>query len=48
MHEFEEICSCLSNSGTTQVTLRWTLFPFSLIEKAQQWYTEAVESTSGD
>ena len=32
----------------TQETLRWTLFPFSLIEKANQWYTQAVESTNED
>ena len=32
----------------TQETLRWTLFPFPLIGKAKQWYTQAVESTNGD
>jgi hypothetical protein len=32
----------------TQETLRWTLFPFSLIEKVRQWYTYAIESTNGD
>ena len=32
----------------TQKTLRWKLFPFSLIEKAKQWYTLAIESTNGD
>ena len=32
----------------TQETLRWALFPFSLIEKAKQWYTFVVESTNGD
>ena len=46
--EFEEICSILSISGMTQETLKWKLFPFSLIEKAKQWYTLAVESTNGD
>jgi hypothetical protein len=46
--EFEEMCSCLSISGMTQETLRWKLFPFSLTEKAKQWYTHAVGSTNGD
>ena len=32
----------------TQQTLKWKLFPFSIIEKAKQWYTDAVESTNGD
>ena len=32
----------------TQENLKWTLFPFSLMEKAKQWYTHAVESTNVD
>ena len=32
----------------TQETLKWKLFPFSLIGKAKQWYTHAIESTNGD
>lgn len=32
----------------TQETLKWKLFPFSLIEKAKQWYTLVVESMNGD
>ena len=32
----------------TQETLRWKLFPFSLIGKAKQWYTYAIRSTNGD
>ena len=47
MQEFEEICSCLSISGMTQETLKWELFP-SLIEKAKQFYTLAIESMNGD
>ena len=46
--DFEEMCSCLSISGMTQETLRWKLFPFSLIGKAKQRYTIAVESMNGD
>jgi hypothetical protein len=46
--EFEEICSYLSISGMTQEKLKWKLFPFSLMGKAKQWYTFAVESMNGD
>jgi hypothetical protein len=48
LHEFEEMCLCLSISGMTQETLRWNLFPFSLIGKAKQWYTFVVGSMNGD
>ena len=48
LHEFEEMCSCLSISGMTQETLRWKLFSFSLSGKAKQWYTHAIESTNGE
>ena len=40
--------SCLSISGMTQEILKWKLFPFSLIEKAKQWYIDVVESMNGD
>jgi hypothetical protein len=43
LHEFEEMCSCLSISGMTQETLKWKLFHFSLTGKAKQWYTYAIE-----
>jgi hypothetical protein len=29
-------------------TLRWKLFPFSLMEKARQWYDKAVGKQQGD
>ena len=32
----------------TQETLRWKLFPFSLMGEANQWYTYAIGSTNGD
>jgi hypothetical protein len=32
----------------TQETLRWKLFPFSLIRRAEQWYTLTIGSMSGD
>ena len=40
--EFEEMCSCLSISGMAQETLKWKLFPFSLMKKAKQWYTHVI------
>ena len=48
LREFKVMCSCLSISVMTQETLRWKLFPFSLMEKVKQWYTHAIESTNGD
>jgi hypothetical protein len=36
LHKFEETCSCLSISGMTKETLKWKLFPFSLIGKVKQ------------
>ena len=48
LHEFKEMCSCLSILGMTQETLKWKLFPFSLMGKAKQWYALTVGSTNGD
>jgi hypothetical protein len=38
----------LKISGITQETLKWKLFPFSLIESARQWYTSNVRSANRD
>jgi hypothetical protein len=46
--DFKEMCSCLYILGMTQETLRWKLFPFSLMGKEKQWHTFAVESTNED
>ena len=48
LREFEELCSGLVVLGLTQEALRWKLFPFSLIERAEQWYTRTIGSMSGD
>ena len=40
--EFELGCSCCAIAGMSHDTLRWKLFPFSLVEEARQWYTHAV------
>ena len=39
---FEELCLCLVIPATSQETLMWKLFPFSLTGKAEQWYTHNV------
>jgi hypothetical protein len=37
---------CLKISGMTHETLKWKLFPFSLIESARQWYTTNIRSAN--
>ena len=46
--EFEEQCSSLVILGMTLEALRWKLFPFSLTERKEQWYTRTIGSMSGD
>jgi hypothetical protein len=41
--EFEQICACLHIEGMSYETLRWKLFPFSLIGKAKHWYNRHVK-----
>ena len=48
LREFEKLCLSLVIPGMTQEVLRWKLFPFSLIRRAEQWYTLKIGSTSGD
>ena len=42
LRKFEQLCSCLSIAGMAQETLWWKLFPFSLNERARQWYAHNV------
>ena len=42
------MCSCYAIAGMSRDTLRWKLFPFSLVEEARQWYTRTVVSMSGN
>ena len=42
LQEFEELCSGLVILGMTQEALQWKLFSFSLIERAEQWYTRTI------
>ena len=48
LREFEQLCSCLSIAGMAQETLRWKLFPFSLNERASQWYAHYVGKVNGE
>ena len=47
LQEFEELCSGLVILGITQEALRWKLFPFSLIERAEQWYNSTIGNMRG-
>jgi hypothetical protein len=44
LREFEQVCSCYAIAGMSHDTLRWKLFPFSLVEEARQWYMHTVGS----
>ena len=48
LQQFEELCSGLVILGMTQEALQWKLFPFSFIERAEQWYTRMIGNISGD
>ena len=48
LQEFEKLCSCLCIPGIAQETLRWILFPFSLKEGAEKWYTINKGKVDGD
>jgi hypothetical protein len=32
----------------TQETIKWKLFPFSLLGKVKQWYAHSVRDVNGD
>jgi hypothetical protein len=48
LEEFEELCPCLVLPGMTQESIRWKLFPLSLLERVEQWYTDTIKSVKGD
>jgi hypothetical protein len=48
LREFEMLCSCLTIAGMTQQTLKWKLFPFSLLGRAKQWYAHSVRGVNGN
>jgi hypothetical protein len=48
LNEFEQTCACLRIAGMSDKTLRWKLFPFSLMGKAKRWYNLTIGSRQGD
>ena len=48
LQEFEQTCACLHIAGMSDKTLRWILFPFSLMGGAKQWYSQIIGSMQGD
>jgi hypothetical protein len=47
LNEFEQTCACLYIKGMFDETLRWKLFPSSLVGKAKDWYSRTTLSTEG-
>jgi hypothetical protein len=45
---FEEVCSCLVIRGMSHGTLKWKLFPFSLMRIAKKWYAQTIIGVKGD
>jgi hypothetical protein len=48
LREFEQLCSCLTIEGMAQETLWWKLSPFSIDERAKQWYAHNVGKVNGE
>ena len=48
LQKFEENCSLLSILGMNQNSLRWKLFPFSLMGEAKFWYNQTARRVVGD
>jgi hypothetical protein len=46
--EFEQTCACLHIEGMSDKTLRWTLFPFSLMGEVKRWYLLNIGNRQGD
>ena len=48
LRDFEQWCSCVNIQGMRQGTLKWKLFPFSLMGIAKRWYLRNVDSVNGE
>jgi hypothetical protein len=44
---FKQVCSIIIIEGMNQRTLKWKLFPFSLVRGAKKWYYSSVGSMDG-
>ena len=47
LREFEQNCSIITIPGMPQDTLKWKLFPFSLMGLAKKWHAQDVGSVEG-
>jgi hypothetical protein len=48
LREFEQTCACLHIKGMSEETLKWKLFPFSLMGRAKHWYTLTTRNNQGN
>ena len=46
--EFAQTSACLHIIGMSDETLRWKLFPFSLMGRAKHWYSQTIGSMQGE
>jgi hypothetical protein len=47
LRRFEQVCLIIVIKGMNQQTLKWKLFPFSLVEGAKKWYYSPVGRMEG-
>ena len=48
LREFEHLYSCLHIEGMEHETIKWKLFPFSLLGRAKKWYAHTVGGVNGN
>jgi hypothetical protein len=48
LREFEQNCSIISILGMHHETVKWKLFPFSLMGAAKEWYSLTIGRVEGD
>jgi len=48
LREFEHLCSCLHIEGMEHETIKWMLFPFSLLGRAKKWYAHTIGGVNGN
>ena len=48
LEKFSEICHTFQQEGVPAEWIKWNLFPFTLVNKAQRWYSFATREAQGD
>ena len=48
LREIEHLCSCLHIEGMEHETIKWMLFPFSILGRAKKWYAHTVGGVNGN